>query len=172
MRNLFPLSIVFCFLLMTTVVRSQSADPLSPADYNNFVVDQQNAIGAELKVFISVITDPASEQSEAMDELTTLSGVIDQSVKRLELLKPIDPDFDLKSSALSLFGFYKRTMTTTYVEVVNELYAEVPDADKLNQYLATITEEEAVYDNAFQSAQSAFADHYNITLEENDLMKE
>ena len=56
-------------------------------------------------------------------------------------------------------------METAYVEMVNEIYSESPDNDRMNEIIAKISEDEAIYDNAFLSSQEKFAENYNIRLE-------
>lgn len=175
MKNTIRISGVIFLFFIAFAVKSQSVSETVITDavaYNDFIVEQQNSIGLEIKVFSSIISDTTSMKSEAVAELEVLKSVVVKSTEKLKTLKQLDPDFDMKPAAVNLFGFYKRIMETYYVTFLDELYVEIPDMDKLNVILGKITDEEAIYDNAYADAQQAFAEHYNIDLEENTLMEE
>lgn len=134
-------------------------------EYNDYVIKQQDNIGNELKIFIAILNDTESIKSSAVSELDNVKDVINQSIRNLNNLQTLDPDFEMKENAVNLFNFYKRTMENAYVEMVDEIYSESPDGDRMNEIISKITEDEAIYDNAFLGAQQDFADYYNIRLE-------
>lgn len=140
-----------------------------PVEFNDYIVNQQNSIGSELQVLISIVTDNSTTKTQALTELDILNGVVADAVINLQNLKPIDPDSGLTAAAIDLFSFYKRIMSTSYKELVDEIYAEAPDAEKMDLILSSITEDEAKYDATFQTSQQSFANYYNFSLKENDL---
>jgi len=165
---------VYClFISFSGKGQSGSAVVITvPVEYNDYIVEQQNKIGSEMKVFIGVLTDELSTKSEALTALDKLNETISLSTITIENLKQIDPDFGLKTEALNLFKFYSKTISTSYLKLLDELYAETPDLDKMNQLMTQITEEEAIYDNAYKTAQEKFAAQNNFVLEANTLMDE
>ena len=173
-RTLRIFGIVYLLFAAFSAKSQSTSDTVitDPIAYNDFIVEQQNYIGLEIKVFSSIISDTTSYKSEAVAELEVLKSAVEKSTKNLKRLKQLNPDFNMKSQAVNLFGFYKRIMETYYVDFLDELYVEIPDMDNLNVLLDKITDEEAVYDNAYADAQKAFAEHYNISLEENTLYEE
>jgi len=170
-QSLYLLALNFLLFLSfeATGQKSQLKVISNPVEYNDYIINQQNSIGSELKVLISIVTNDSSFKTQALTELSILTGVVEEAVNNLQNLKPIDPDSGLTASAIDLFSFYKLIMSTSYKELIDEIYAEAPDSEKMNRILTTITEDEAKYDAAFQSSQQYFSEYYNFTLEENEL---
>jgi hypothetical protein len=155
-----------------SMLKAQSDSQVSitdPVEYNDYIVDAQNRIGKNLLDLMAVVNDLESTHEQAKTSLSVLNSTIDMSILSLENLKTLEPDFGIKQTAIELFLFYQKTMRTTYVIMVDEIYSAEPNLELLNKYMAEITEEEGKYDNAFQSSQEQFAAKHNISLEKNSI---
>jgi len=142
-----------------------------PIKYNDFIVEQQNQIGNGIVALIAVFGDTNGTKTIAIEKLNIVLKSTSEAIDNISKLKAINPDYGLKENALNLFTFYKRTMGSTYFTVIDEIYSDQPDTDKLNELVNSISAEEAGYDNAFQTSQQEFADEYDFTLETNELQE-
>ncbi len=140
-----------------------------PVAYNDYIVNQQNLIGKNLLSFIDVFSDTTASKNDAIGKLNIVILTASDAIDNMNSLKTYDPDFGLKQSALNLFSFYKRVLGTTYFSILDEVYSAQPDSQKVNDLVASITEEEAGFDKAYAAAQEKFAAANNFTLEENEL---
>lgn len=166
------LILALLFFSGSILVNAQSGGQISisdPVEYNDYIVDSQNSIGQKLLELLAVVNDLESTHDEAKASLQLLNNTIDISIESLENLKTLEPDFGMKQTAIELFLFYQKTMRTTYVLMVDEIYSAEPDVELLDKYMAEITEEESKVDNAFQSSQEQFAVKHNISLEKNSI---
>lgn len=167
------LSILFVFVFAGTLFAQSDKVKISdPISYNDYIVNEQNEIGDALLDLMDVISDVTSTEEMAMYQLGVLTAAIDLSIIDLENLETIKNDYGIRRAALDLFGFYKRIMGTQYVEMIGQLYSEVPDMEVIDRISQEVTEEEKEFDAAFQLAQQAFASAHGFTLTPNSLQEE
>jgi len=156
--------VFICALVIQFNIYAQK-EITDPIEYNDYIVQQQINIRNEIDVMNKIISDLTSTKSMAMDQIKVLIGVSKQSIDNLNNLKIMQPDFQFKATAINLLKFYKRIIETTYIELINEIYASTPDNNKLNELIELIIKEESDYDSAYLSSQKEFAAYYEFTLE-------
>lgn len=152
-----------CFFSVSSKLSAQAVK--DPIKYSDYIVQQQTLIGDEIKVLNTIISDVNSTEKVAMDQISVIKNVIIKAIENLDKLEQIEPDFNFKANASTLFKFYKRIVETTYVSLISELYSESPDNQKLSDFIKKITDEETNFDKAYLSAQEEFATYYNFSLE-------
>jgi len=169
--NLFTFVLLF-FLSFESFAQSGNQLVITePVKYNDYIVNEQNAIGEKIINLMGIVSEATSTHETAMAALQLLSNTIDNSIRNLENLKTYDPDFGMKVAAMDLFQFYHRIIQNQYVQLINELYTEQPNVEKINGLVDQVSVEEKGFDDAFQAAEQKFADANNITLEKNELQE-
>lgn len=152
-------------LLFFISTHAQTITVLTDAvSYNDFVIRQQDNIGADIRALVEVVNDVTSTKDDAYKALRKLQATIAGSIANLEGLQTLEPDFGFKDKSIILFKFYKKISENSYVEMVDELYSDAPDVDKIERIQIEIETEEAPLDDAFLGAQKKFAAHHGITL--------
>lgn len=136
-----------------------------PIEYNDFIIGQQMKISDELKIFSNILSDVSKSKEDAKGQLVNLKNAAENAIDNVSNLNKMDPDFDLRDNAVSLFKFYLKTIENAYVELVDEYFSEYPSEENVKEIFRKITAEEEEYDKAFLSAQEDFAEYYNFTLE-------
>jgi hypothetical protein len=171
-KNKNPFYMKKLFLLLLVIPFTFSAFAQTTAvEYNDLIVDEQNKIGQRIIDF-----NYAVEAGEEMDlPLKLILEQINVSIEVVEKVKPWEDGAALKSSALSLFRFYKSIVAKEYQEMVNILKKEniaESDVAQLDVLLASITEREAKLDADFAYQQETFAKRWNIELAPSELQDE
>ncbi len=158
-------------LLLLLVLPFAASAQKSAVEYNDLIVDEQNKIGQRIIDFTYAV-----EAGEEMDlPLKLILEQIDVSIEAVEKVKPWEDGAALKSSALSLFKFYKSIVAIEYSEMVSILKKEnIEDSDvaRLDALIASITERQAKLDGDFSYQQEAFAKRWNIELAPSELQDE
>lgn len=143
----------------------------SAVEFNDLIVDEQNKIGQRIIDF-----NYAVEAGDEMDlPLKLILEQINVSIEVVEKVKPWEDGAELKSSALSLFRFYKSIVAKEYQEMVNILKKEnieSSDVTRLDAILADISAREEKLDADFSAKQEAFAKRWNIELAPSELQDE
>jgi hypothetical protein len=135
-------------------------------------VGEQNKIGAELVTLVNMFAELPEDRKVMDDQLNMVVKQAGKSVKALENLQPLKEDMGLRVAAINLFKFYERIMNEEYRLIIDQLYAELPDMDLMDQIVAKVSEEEAKYDQAFQTAQQKLASKHGFLLQHNELQDE
>jgi hypothetical protein len=107
----------------------------------------------------------------ATDQLQNVLTAAKNGIDSLQQLRPMEDEFGMRKAAINLFQFYKETMDKDYRTIIDQLYLETPDLEVLQEVIARVQAGEAEVDKQFQTAQAAFAKHYNIDLQENQLQE-
>jgi hypothetical protein len=147
----------------------------SAVDYNDFIVEQQNAIGSAIINFNTIFGDENLNEEMALAGHGELLSVIQQSIDAMEVLEAFEGNTELRNSALELFRFYDRIVQKQYLDMLYiMLKVEITSDDEelMGDLLRSITDEEAGFDLRFQAAQNAFAEKYNFKLIENEMQEE
>jgi uncharacterized protein Yka (UPF0111/DUF47 family) len=163
-----------CFLLLltgTSWAQNNVVAITEPVKYNDYIVDQQTAIGEGILSFTNALNDEKNTQEGALNQLDLSLKITENALANIKNLKRLNPDFGLGDAAQALFEFYKKTMEISYKEMVIELFNTSPDMDKLNRIIQSVSDDEKMVDQTFSEAQEKFAQHYNISLGENELQK-
>jgi hypothetical protein len=155
----------------TAGAQNNSVVITDPVKYNDYIVNQQTAIGEGILNFTNALNQENITKQAALDQLDISLKIAEKSIDNIKKLKRLNPDFGLGDAALSLFEFYKKTMEVSYKEMVIELFNTEPDMDKLNRIIQSVSDDEKIVDDTFSKAQEKFAQHYNISLGENEFQK-
>lgn len=158
-------------LLLLLFIPFAASAQKTAVEYNDIIVDEQSKIGQRIIDF-----NYAVEAGEEMDlPLKLILEQIDISIAVVEKVKPWEDGAALKSSALSLFKFYKSIVAKEYSEMVGILKKEniaESDVARLDELLASITEREEKLDADFSYQQETFAKRWNIELAPSELQNE
>jgi hypothetical protein len=173
MRQFVPKIMLLLVLIAAgTGLRAQTLKISDPVKYNDYIVDQQNLIGAELIKLIGMFDALPEDKQEVIDQLDILVATCKSSTDNVKNLKPIANEFGIKQAAVNLFSFYEVIMNTDYRRMIDEIYAEEPNQEVLQEIVKSVSEKEAKLDADFQENQGKFAKYHNIMLEENELQEE
>lgn len=143
-----------------------------PVKYNDYIVGEQDRIGTELLKLIDMFGALPEDKQVTINQLEVVLRTCESANANLDRLKPIEHEFGLRDAAKGLFTFYHNIIDTDYRVVIDELYADTPDIDKMQEILNNVTTAEATYDETFQTAQQSFAKYHNMELKENELQEE
>lgn len=156
--------------------------------FNNKIVEAQGQIMKKLLEFGAVLQDLNPNNPTALDTtrlnvlMAEMNTQIDASIATVQGLTNPDTAFALKERALDLFAFYKRAASEHYPNMIRQL-AQVLDPNlteaqaeaamrEMEAIQARLTDEEQQLDGAFQSVQQAYAQRYNIRLEDNEMQRQ
>lgn len=143
-----------------------------PVKYNDYIVGEQDRIGTELLKLIGMFDALPEDQKVCINQLEVVLTTCKSAIANVEKLKPIEHEFGLKNASIDLFKFYDRIIDSDYRVIIGELYKDVPDLEKMQGVLTKVTEEEATYDGAFQTAQQSFATYHNMDLRPNEMQEQ
>ena len=92
-------------------------------------------------------------------------------------MKPFEKNSELLNAAKALFQFYIDVTNNEYAKVLALLnesskYSQEELVERINIYVASISQKEKEFDTAFSIAQNNFAKKYGFTLTENKLQEE
>lgn len=144
-------------------------------EYNDFIVELQNSIGYKIVELNNAIGAEVPSKVAVDDIMVKTHVVIDAAIVKLEKAEPFGKSFELKKAAVDLFKFYQSIFKVEYPKLVNLVFAEEvtnEDAAALSKMLEDVTEREKGFDNAFQSAQKAFAEKYDFVLTKNEVQEQ
>ncbi len=167
MKNLNKIIFIIIFICALLIKFNIYAQKLisDPIEYNDFIVKQQQDIGAQIGVLNTIITNPQSTEKLALEQVNIILDITLKSIENTNNLVPLEPDFDFKMNAINLFNLYKKILETSYVTMVKELYSANKDDNKLKKIYDEMILEEKKYDEAYLASQEEFATHYNFKLE-------
>jgi hypothetical protein len=152
-------------------LKSQTLTITNPVQYNDYIVGQQSIIGEELLELIEMFKELPEDKTTATDQLKNVLTAAKNGIDSLQKLRPMEAEFGLRKAAINLFQFYEETMDKDYRTIIDQLYLETPDLKVLQEVIARAQTSEAEVDKRFQTAQTAFANHHNIDLQENQLQE-
>lgn len=168
-------NLIFAFLLLFINYNAIAQANQKAIDYNDKIVEEQDKIGEKIISFNAVVGDNTSAKTQAEASLKEILSTVDAAISATEKLGAFDGNNELQTSALNLFKFYKKCMSSDYSAMINIVYKESPteaDYAELEKVLKKVTDEEKVVDADFQKAQENFSKKYNFTLTENKLQEE
>ncbi|MCK6641285.1 MAG: hypothetical protein L6Q81_14490 [Bacteroidia bacterium] len=161
--------ILFVFITASSFAQSTAPKFETAVEYNDYIVDQQTAVGAAITAYMNEVDDSLStKESCNKQRLLSLAKVKDyrNNIKAMPAWKG---DASLRDTALLLFDFYVRTFENSYAQVLDLIFTD-PFTEEtelaLDKLVAELTADEAVYDSWFLSCQERFALKYGFTLTE------
>jgi len=152
-------------LLSLTAVEAQTTFT-DPVVYNDYIVDQQLAVGEAINSMMnSTFLDSAG--------IWTVFYQSIEMVKRCNVniknLHPFEDDTAFLSAAQTLFQYYENTVVNDYPIFIKALYSSnstEADYEEMNVIILKHNEKEALLDEQFAVAQSAFAAKHGFTFDE------
>ena len=151
---------------------AQTVTIKDPIKYNDYMVEQQELFTIELLNLIDMFGDLPEDKAIIDGQLQKVVEVAKSGLAAQNALKPLPNDMNLHKAATDLFEFYIKTLQNEYVTIINELYESIPDLDKMDSIVLQVQNDEAVFDEAFNKAQTNFAAKHNFRLLKNELQDE
>jgi hypothetical protein len=166
MRLLFSISMLFLLFACN------NSSKLSPIDYNNQVVNEQNKIIQGVLKYVDAIS---TNSADAEKIRLSLVEQCERSLKIAEAMDGYNGDTRLRDTAIDLFKFYLKISEGSFKEIseINSKGDEitVEDIERLQTLESEMDKKEAFLDNALVSAQDEFSKKYNFKLGENEFQK-
>jgi hypothetical protein len=166
-----------CVILLVIGLQfAANAQPFNDAvQYNDYIVSQQNLIGEKIIAYNTEFGVENVTREMVQPYYDDLLKTTREVVVRMRNLEVFEGNEQFLKASVDLMEFYQRTVEGAYLEMINIIFD--PDfndqsVEKLNTLLTNLTAEEAVYDDAFQKSQEAFANAYGFTIEKNELEDE
>lgn len=169
MRLLAPL-----FVLFISVLTSCSLKPaLSPVEYNDKIVGEQNKIIQAVFEYIDAVSNG---KKDAESTRRTLVTQCKRSLEIVQSMEDYEGNVRLRDAAVDLFKFYLKLSEESFKEIseINEKGEDITlqDLERLEVLESEMDKKEVKLDNALSSAQEEFAKKYNFKLGDNKLQKE
>jgi hypothetical protein len=159
-------SVIFLLLPFFIFGCSSGSNEMTPIEYNDAIVNEQNKIIAHILEMSNSAFDITIAEAHRMKIIEQC----DVSIALVEAMDAYDGNSDLRDAALNLFKFYREIASAEFREMLELLdKEEVGDAeyDALNLIDQQIAQREAPLDAAFQKAQLQFSEKYNLMLQKN-----
>lgn len=153
------------------VARSGERQFFTPVEYNDFIVDQQNAIIHRM-VKLTATYDQGSE-SEIRLQFDSLVKQSDISLSEIRHLTDYDGDSSLKLQAEQLFEFYNHIFHNEYRKMI-DIFLKGPDATdadikELNRIVNSVREKEEALSMALGKTQVAFSKKFKFDFNDSTL---
>jgi hypothetical protein len=155
----------------------EDSEKLEKGEAHDPITYNDGIVGLQVKTMERMIAFQSMTAEEMQAELAPMAAELDESIATLEKLVAIPGGEDLRLSALDLFKFYKGMVTEELTELVaillkGEENITEEDMTRIDELANAMGEKEVPFDEAFQTAQQAFAKANNMMLQENELQKE
>lgn len=167
-------SFIFTFLVFSSLCQANAQTFKTAVEYNDYIVEQQTLIGEKLMTFFERFGEEDMSNAVISTILDDLLNTVNDGVLAIKRLPAYEDDTQMRQAALELFQFYSKTIDQDYREMVNLVFGGNLDdatAARFKEIVAKVQAEEVEYDLNFSSAQGAFAEKYDFTLEENELQE-
>lgn len=144
----------------------------SAQEYNDYIVKRQTILMQDVMDFVKVSQNDLDSAERMLDNFVTKTKTMTTEIKGMPAYKS---DSTLRDAAVDIFGFYARVFDSDYRDLIhlkkeqNGTSQEIED--RIMGIVKKVTQEEAGYDNKFQSAQKNFAQKNNLKLLENEMQK-
>ena len=140
----------------------------NPIEYNDFVVDHQNAIIRHM-VNLTQAFDNGTEQ-EIRIQYKSLTARSDSSLDVIMQLSDYEGDSVLKAAAVDLLKFYNQVFHEQYKDMI-EIFlkgetASDAEIEKLNQHVIYIRNKEDTLNTKLNAAQTAFAKKFQFDFDD------
>jgi hypothetical protein len=140
----------------------------NPIEYNDFVVDHQNAIIRHM-VQLTQAFDNGTEQEIRM-QYKSLTARSDSSLHMISQLSDYEGDSVLKGAAVDLLKFYNQAFHKQYKDMI-EIFlkgdaASDAEVETLNQHVIYIRNREDALNTKLNAAQTAFAKKFQFEFDD------
>lgn len=148
--------------------RSGDKQFYTPVEYNDFIVDQQNAI---IKRMIKLTaTYDSGSNSEVRIQFDSLVKQSDISLTNIKRLSDYEGDSSLKLQAEQLFEFYNHIFYNEYRQMV-EIFLKGSDASdeditELNRIVQSVRVKEEALNRSLGLAQNVFAKKFDFDFQD------
>lgn len=165
--------LLFILLFASNILHAQNfTDAIS---YNDFIIGEQTKVGLEILKFNDIMGSENPTKENIKLALDSLVIVAEQAFETVKQAGAFEDNMRFYNAATDLFGYYVKSMSTYYYELL-DLYFVTEYTDEINNQIETIVnaivEQEAKYDQEFAEAQQEFAAKYKITLGSNELQEQ
>lgn len=146
----------------------ESEPTMSAVEYNDFIVNHQNAIITEMMNWLKF------EDEDIVSELDKVVDLTREAIKEIKQQEPCAGGEELRKAALDLFNYYERTLSGAFMDVAKRFQEADGNFDtqaalEISTMIQSATADEAKYDAAFAAAQQKFAAANNMDIRENEL---
>lgn len=162
----------FLFILVATVSQAQLSFK-TPADYNDYIIMEQTAIGRKLEAFNQALA--SNDLKNAKKEHSQLVVQLNASIQKMGELPDYKGNTAFKNAAFELFTFYKMIIENDYVKIMNLVEKEGINDNtfaRINSIFVSIQRDEAVMMGLFNKAQENFSKEFDMKIQENEFEKE
>lgn len=138
-------------------------------EYNDYIVNQQTAVGEAFNKFMEVMDDTTSSKETCNQHRLIALEKVKQHRDNVKAMPSWKGDAGLRDTALLLFNFYVKTVEVHWATLVDLVFTEPFTEEvglEMDKVLAELTADEAVYDSWFLNCQERFALKYGFTLSE------
>jgi hypothetical protein len=147
----------------------------SAVDYNDYIIEQQNHVGAAVLTFNEVMAGADATKENIQPYHDVLILACHEALGKISSMSDYEGNFELRDAAIDLFTFYLHTFEDDYAEMINLVYSDDSDEatmDSINALLEKISAEEGEIDDRFAAAQFSFSEIHGFDLLENELQEE
>ena len=142
-------------------------------DYNDMIIALQTRIIKSMIDFSKSFdsTDKTLMDKKHAELLATIEGVL----KDAETIKSFRDSTEFRDAAMEMFKFYDSIAKKEYLEIMNILKRDKPEAKdlaRINEIVKSISDRETKLDSEFQKIQQAFARKHGIKLTDNRMQKQ
>ncbi len=145
----------------------------TPADYNDYIISRQTNI---IRKIIELGNRAESSPDTAYTLLDQFTAETDRVIIEIKGMPPYQSDSAFRNAAIRSFTFYKKLFNENYRRI---LFIRTQGGDATEegvQEILDITEkvkrEEELLDKQLHSAQTGFAEKYNMKMRPNAIQKE
>lgn len=165
---------LFFSIVTLFIAGALAAQPVSfdnPAEYSNYMVEQQIAVANKVLdlTSTSVSTDDAAlVNKKRMEVVETL----DNAINKISNLSPIGGKSDYRDEVLALMKRYKEVFVVSYVELTSLIERKNASIVDLENYLKAqekVDKEIGQLEKEVSNAQSKFAKTHNMEMTENPM---
>lgn len=139
-------------------------------EFNDALIEEQYTVVESFLDFSN--TFATLDEADVQTEFDKTKDVAQQGLDNVKEVETIDGGEEFKDAMIELLEFYVRILDEDYQEII-DIYlkpaSEYTDADleRLDEILIEVGAEETELDNKVQAAQEAFAEEFNIEIQEN-----
>jgi hypothetical protein len=145
----------------------------TPADYNDYIISRQTKI---IRNIIELGNKAGISADTAYGLLNKFSAQTDSVIGEIKGMPPYRADSSFRNAAIHSFDFYKRLFDKHYREILSiRLKGGDATEEGVNEIMditGKIKREEEELDKQLHSAQTAFAEKYNMKMKPNAIQKE
>lgn len=152
--------IMFVFISVSGIAQTTVQKYATAIEYNDYIVDQQTAVGLAITEFTDKFNDSTSSKEVCNQQRLISLEKVKVCRNNIKAMPAWNGDVSLRDTALLLFDFYVRIFETSYSQILDLVFTE-PFTDEnqiaLDKILEDLSWEEQKYDYWFMNCQKRFA---------------